>query len=186
MWYDDGMTQVGGCQMARSSKIAISLPEDLLFKDTDDMSRANLQNQPHRPPLLRYAYLAPEQVRGCRPEASSDLFALGVMLYELLIGEFLFLGEDIQELYRQTQQRELPRLEEIRPGVSRSFGRVVAALLERDAAKRYPSVEFLLDDLRKINYGETLERLSFQPKDPALSRRSFFRRFVGDRYENTK
>ena len=108
------------------------------------------------------------------------MFALGVVLYELLIGEFLFLGNDVQELYRQILQRELPKVEQMRPGVSRSLGKIVSSLLEKDPLKRYPSAEFVLEDLRKIRTGEQLDRLSFQPKDPALSRRSFFRRFTGD------
>lgn len=157
-----------------------SLPEDLLFHDTEDPPHANLPLTIRRPPLSRDAYLAPEQVNGYRPEGPSDLFALGVILYELLIGEFLFLGTDVEELYRQIQQRELPRVEQIRPGVSKGLGKVISSLLEKDPAKRYPSAEFLLEDLRRIRTGESIDRLSFQPKDPALSRRSFFRRFVGD------
>jgi len=172
------LTQEGGLKILEFG--FASLPEDLLFNDTEDTPHANLPRLPRRPPLSRYAYQAPEQVSGCKPEGSSDLFALGVILYELLVGEFLFLGNDVQELYRQIQQRELPRLEQIRPGVSRGLGKVISSLLEKNPAKRYPSAEFLLDDLRKVNYGESLDRLSFQPKDPALSRRSFFRRFVGD------
>jgi len=157
-----------------------SLPEELLFNDTEDLPHLNLPLPPRRPPLSRYAYLAPEQVNGSRPEGSSDLFALGVILYELLIGEFLFLGTDVQELYRQIQQRELPSVETMRPGINRGLARIVSSLLQKDPAKRYPSAEFLLEDLRRIRTGEPVDRLSFQPKDSAFSRRSFFRRFVGD------
>jgi serine/threonine protein kinase len=157
-----------------------SLPEDLLFQDDEDPPHVNLPIAPRCPPLSRYAYLAPEQVCGYRPEGPSDLFALGVILYEMLAGEFLFLGTGVEELYQQIRQRELPQVEQIRPGVSRGLGRVISSLLEKDPAKRYPSAESLLEDLRRIRTGDSIDRLSFQPKDPALSRRSFFRRFVGD------
>ena len=158
--------------------LALRAFRDLLFHDTEDIHLNTLGAAPAS--LSRYAYLAPEQVNGYRPEGATDLLALGVILYELLIGEFLFLGTDLEELYRQIQQRELPRIEQVRPGVSRELGKVISSLLEKDPAKRYPSAEFLLEDLTRIRTGESIDRLSFQPKDPALSRRSFFRRFVGD------
>lgn len=157
-----------------------SLPEELLFNEIEDLPHVNLPLPPRRPPLSRNAYLAPEQVNGYRPEGSSDLFALGVILYELLIGEFLFLGTDVQELYRQIQQRELPGVETIRPGINRGFAKIISSLLQKDPTRRYPSVEFLLEDLRRIRTGESIDRPSFKPKDSAFSRRSFFRRFVGD------
>ena len=145
-----------------------SLPEELLFNDIEDLPHVNLPLPPRRPPLSRNAYLAPEQVNGYRPEGSSDLFALGVILYELLIGEFLFLGTDVQELYRQIQQRELPGVETIRPGINRGFAKIISSLLQKDPTRRYPSAEFLLEDLRRIRTGESIDRPSFQPKDLRL------------------
>ncbi|MFN8007647.1 MAG: serine/threonine-protein kinase [Terriglobia bacterium] len=156
------------------------LQEDMLFRGVEETPYPLLPVPSRRPPLSRFAYQAPEQLNGDHAGPSADLFAFGVMLYEMLAGEFLFLGDDVGELYRQIRQRELPRIEQVRPEVSRSLGEIVTTLVQKDPARRYYSAEFLLEDLRKIRGGRTVERLSFQPKDPALSRRSFFRRFVKD------
>jgi serine/threonine-protein kinase len=103
-----------------------------------------------------------------------------VILYELLAGEFLFEGTDREELYRQIQSRELPKISEVHPGIGTSWTKILRALLEKKPVDRYPSAQALLDDLRKLNYGLKLDRLSFQTTQPPLSRRSFFRRFVGE------
>jgi serine/threonine protein kinase len=105
---------------------------------------------------------------------------VGVILYELLAGEFLFEGDDREELYRQIQSRDLPKISDVRPGIGPGWTKVLRALLEKTPSNRYPSAQALLEDLRKINYGLKLDRLSFQTAQTPLSRRSFFRRFLGE------
>ena len=87
---------------------------------------------------------------------------------------------DREELYRQIQSRELPKISEVRPGIGTSWTKILRALLDNNSANRYPSARALLEDLRKLNYGLKLDRLSFQTTQPPLSRRSFFRRFLGE------
>ncbi|MCI0422092.1 MAG: serine/threonine protein kinase [Acidobacteria bacterium] len=159
------------------------LPEEMLFSEPDNGSALAALSVPSRPPLSRFAYQAPEQVQGEPASTRSDLFSLGVILYELLAGEFLFEGDDRQELVRQIQARDLPKINEVRPGISSSWVKILRALLDKKPANRYPSAQALVEDLRKINYGGKLERLSFQTTQPALSRRSFFRRFLGEEEE---
>jgi len=155
------------------------IPEEILFSDTTSAS-LDVFSTPQHPPLSRFAYQAPEQTRGEPASKRSDLFSLGVILYELLAGEFLFEGTDREELYRQIQSRELPKISEVHPGIGTSWTKILRALLEKKPVDRYPSAQALLDDLRKLNYGLKLDRLSFQTTQPPLSRRSFFRRFVGE------
>lgn len=162
-----------------------AIPEDIDWPGSADGSLDTASfAAPTRPPLSRFAYLTPEQVLGSPPDVRSDLFSLGVILYELLAGQFLFEGENQQELYRQIQERELPRISEVRPEVPSSWSKLLRALLDKNPQGRYPSARHLLEDLRKLNYGLTLDRLSFQKKDPPLSRRSFFRRFLGEREDD--
>jgi eukaryotic-like serine/threonine-protein kinase len=157
-----------------------ALPHSLQFiRDNSEFAGACVR-MPQKPPLSRFAYQSPEQVLGYPAGVQSDLFSLGVILYELLVGRFLFEGEDQQELYRQIQERDLPKISEARPGVPSTWSRVLKGLLDRNPRKRYPSARELLEDLRKLNYGLPLDRLSFQRNDPSISRRSFFRRFLGE------
>ena len=156
------------------------IPEETFFSEPDTAANLAAFSTPQRPPLSRFAYQAPEQLQGEPTSRRSDLFSLGVVLYELLAGEFLFEGADREELYRQIQSRELPKISEVHPGIGTSWTKILRALLEKKPANRYPSAQALLEDLRRLNYGLKLDRLSFQTTQPPLSRRSFFRRFLGE------
>ena len=157
-----------------------AIPEEMLFPESDSASGITAFSVPTRPPLSRFAYRAPEQIQGEPASSRSDLFSVGVILYELLAGEFLFEGDNRAELDRQIQSRELPKISEVRPGAGAGWTKILRALLEKNPANRYPSTQALLEDLRKLNYGLKVDRLSFQTTQPPLSRRSFFRRFVGE------
>ena len=157
-----------------------AIPEEILFSDSDNGLGLSGFSVPPRPPLSRFAYQAPEQTQGGPASPRSDLFALGVILYELLAGEFLFEGDNREELDRQIQSRELPKISEVRPGMGASWTKILRALLEKNSANRYPSAQALLEDLQKLNYGLKVDRLSFQTIQLRLSRRSFFRRFAGE------
>ena len=156
------------------------IPAEMDFSDSEDTPHAAYFGKTLRPPLSKYAYLSPEQVEGNSADERSDLFSLGVILYELLLGEFLFEGENLDELYHQIKERDLPKLNQVRPEIPSSWTKMINALLSKNPAERYPSAQAFLEDLRKINFGIPLEKLSFQQADPNLSRRSFFRRFLGE------
>ncbi len=159
------------------------LPQELLFRSVDPESSFFALMPAPRPTLSRFAYRAPEQVLGEAVSARSDLFSIGVVIYELLVGQFLFEGDNREELERQILERDLPRVHHMRPDASTDWTKVLCGLLEKDPANRYPSAQALLEDLHRLNYGAKLDHLSFQSANPRLSRRSFFRRFVGDRGE---
>jgi len=169
----DGDVKVLDFGLSQMSRPEFRNPEDEAFT-------ACLVPSP-KPPLSSIAYQSPEQVQGAPASPSSDLFSLGVILYELLAGQFLFEGENEAELLRQIEVRDLPAISQIRPEISRSWSKLLRGLLEKNSLNRYPCAEKLMDDLRSLNYGFSLDRLSFQTADPDLSRRSFFRRFLGDR-----
>jgi serine/threonine protein kinase len=157
-----------------------SISDEMLFADSDNGWSHGYFLAPPRPPLSRFAYLAPERVQGNPADVRSDLFSLGVVLYELLAGQFLFEGEDRQELFRQIQERDLPKISQVRSGIPSAWSKLLRGLLDKNPQKRYPSASSLIEDLRKLNYGMPLDLLSFEKRDPSISRRSFFRRFVGE------
>jgi serine/threonine protein kinase len=94
-------------------------------------------------------YLSPEQLMGARGDARSDLYAVGVILYELLSGRRPFPASDPVELsYRQANE-DPPPLSGHAPGVSPTLAAVVHRCLARDPAARYASAAELLEALGK-------------------------------------
>ena len=93
------------------------------------------------------AYMSPEQANGQPLDGRSDLFAVGVMLWEMLIGRRLFVGEDTRATLAAVLFGQVPRPRQIRADVPKDLERVVMKLLERDLPARYPNAEAAIDDL---------------------------------------
>ncbi|HEY6877616.1 MAG TPA: protein kinase [Polyangiales bacterium] len=83
------------------------------------------------------AYMAPEQTRAEPIDARADLYAVGVLLFELLTGEKPFLGEDAYAVIRLQREEPPPLLRARAQGLSEELEQVVACALEKDRARRY-------------------------------------------------
>jgi hypothetical protein len=81
-------------------------------------------------------YLSPEQVRGVEPDARADLYALGVVMFEMLTGESPFEGTTEMSMALARLHRPAPRSRRLNPGVPRRLDNLVDHLLERDPADR--------------------------------------------------
>jgi tetratricopeptide (TPR) repeat protein/tRNA A-37 threonylcarbamoyl transferase component Bud32 len=102
------------------------------------------------------AYMAPEQARG-KPgtgDSRSDVYALGVMLYELLVGRPPISGDTDVETLQLVQTIEPVRPRQLRPNLPRDLETVTLKCLEKDASRRYESAADLRDDLRRFIAGE--------------------------------
>jgi len=95
-------------------------------------------------------YMSPEQSRGERLDARTDLWSLGVVLFEMLTGERPFAGENHTSVARAILDDEVPDVRNLRPDAPASLGAIVAKALEKDADRRYRSAGELLADLRRL------------------------------------
>jgi len=98
----------------------------------------------------KLAYLSPEQVRLQELDGRSDLFALGVVLWETLVGQRLFPGETDFLTMRNVLSQPVPAPSSIRPEVPAALDAIVARALERDRGARYPTAQAMADDLERF------------------------------------
>lgn len=98
-------------------------------------------------------YLSPEQARGDQAGPGSDLYALGVVLYEMLAGKVPFDGEAPVAIALKHLHEAPPDLGRVRPGLSRETLTLVGRLLGKAPAERYASADALAADLRRIAAG---------------------------------
>lgn len=92
-------------------------------------------------------YMAPEQVEGQRGDQRTDLYALGIMLYELLKGQPPFSGDNNLAVMSQHVRSAVPRLDREMPGVSQQLAAVVARCLRKKPKDRYNDLHALIHDL---------------------------------------
>ena len=100
------------------------------------------------------AYLSPEQARGESAGPASDLYALGVVSYQLLAGRLPFEAASLTDLARQQDTTAPPQLHEVDPQIPRPLSLVVARALERDPVDRFADAaamdRALADSMRGI------------------------------------
>ena len=92
-------------------------------------------------------YMAPEQVRGERGDERTDVYALGVILYEMLAGTVPFQGDNALAIMSQRVSRDAPPISQTRPDLPPWLVAVVARAIARDPASRYQSMAALVHDL---------------------------------------
>ncbi|MGN6111127.1 MAG: serine/threonine protein kinase [Kofleriaceae bacterium] len=93
------------------------------------------------------AYMSPEQANGQALDGRSDLFAVGIMLWEMVVGRRLFVGNDTRATLAAVLFGQIPRPRSLRPDVPKDLERVVMKLLERDLPARYATAEDALAEL---------------------------------------
>lgn len=97
----------------------------------------------------KLSYMAPEQVHGDVVDARADQFALGIVLWECLTGKRLFAGKSELVILEAVTQKPIPRPSTLRPEVPPAVDQIVMTLLQRERARRFPSMAQVERDLKQ-------------------------------------
>jgi len=101
-------------------------------------------------------YMSPEQAQGLDLDARSDIFSLGVMLFELCTGKRLFRGPSEFETLKKIVEGPYPAPRDINPNLSPRLERIILKALERNPGQRYASARDMQSDLESYIRDEQL------------------------------
>ncbi|RHW36457.1 Stk1 family PASTA domain-containing Ser/Thr kinase [Neobacillus notoginsengisoli] len=111
-------------------------------------------------------YLSPEQARGGMANKKSDIYSLGIVMFELLTGRLPFFGESAVSIALKHLQTETPSIRRWNPQIPQSVENIVLKATAKDPFLRYDSVEEMEEDLQTSLYPERLnEPKFFVPED---------------------
>jgi len=93
-------------------------------------------------------YISPEQLKGQKVDQRSDLFSLGVVMYELLLGRRPFKGENLTSLIYAIVNHDQEKPSNVNPQIPLLFDHIIARTLQKDPAQRYQKASEIMVDLQ--------------------------------------
>jgi eukaryotic-like serine/threonine-protein kinase len=117
-------------------------------------------------------YAAPEQMRGQALDVRVDVYALGVVLYEMLAGQRAFAGESLEQIRHAVLNDAVPSAKQVNPQVDSELAGLVAKAMARDPNDRYPTARHLVRALRR--WTDQQEAAAQTPEEPLKPRSAWF------------
>ncbi len=150
---DDGLVKVLDFGLAKLTEKSTDLP-------SPEEATVPMVNTEPGMVMGTFAYMSPEQARGKAIDGRTDIWSLGVVLYELLAGRRPFEGEEAMDLMSSILKESAPPLRQFSPKLPRQIERIVDKMLRKDVDNRYQHVKDLqidLEDLRdELKFEERL------------------------------
>lgn len=106
-------------------------------------------------------YLSPEQARGGMANGKSDIYSLGIVMFELLTGRLPFSGESAVSIALKHLQSETPSVRRWNPNIPQSVENIVLKATAKDPFHRYNTVDEMEDDLRTALNSERMDEPKF-------------------------
>jgi len=95
-------------------------------------------------------YFSPEQARGGYIDEKSDLYSLGIVMYEMATGKVPFEGDSPVAIALKHIQQEPETPTEINPHISRNLEKIILKLIQKDQASRYQNTQDLIEDINRL------------------------------------
>ncbi len=111
------------------------------------------------------AYMSPEQARGQRVDRRTDIFSLGVVLYEMVSGRRPFTGATISDMIAALLVNEPAHLSQYQPNVPPELEKIVGRMLAKERESRYQTAQEVLNDLKRVR-----SRVEFSTESDAGAR----------------
>ena len=121
----------------------------------------------------KYYYMSPEQAWGDKIDHRSDIFSAGIVLYEMITGQMLYLEEDLHKLLDMARKADIAPPSRLRRGVPPQLERIVMNALAKDAGERYQSAGDFATDLERFLH-------AYSPVFTAGKIAAILRQIVGD------
>lgn len=114
-------------------------------------------------------YIAPEQAQGKSPDVRSDIYSLGVVMYEMLAGQKPYTGDSIQEIALKHMSSLPTAPTDIVPDIPAELERITLKAMNCTISKRYQTVNELLDDLDKFTQEQIRAEQEPDYKNPSVA-----------------
>ncbi len=139
---DDGSVRITDLCLARFTEYEQAAPARP-GRDSDDFAQTLI-------PLTTLSYMSPEQVRGSGLDHRSDIFSLGVVLYEMITGRHPFSARNSLLRLTAIVERQPPPATDLRPGLPVEVDAILRRALAKDPSDRYGSMREMLAEMRRV------------------------------------